>query len=369
MYCTSEPRSDIRVGGGNRLCTNGIYVNVSAFFTVSNVVQIVGPNQVVQLFGVKLLGVSAESGKKLLFSIIFIAFLLVVGKFLRWLASRMSWSRPGAQIAFWTRQGISIAVAVLTVVGLVSIWFNNPGNLATAAGLVTAGLAFALQKVVTAFAGYLVILRGKTFEVGDRITMGGIRGDVIALTFLQTVIMEMGEPPDSGGSDAAWVQARQYTGRIVRVTNGVIFDEPIYNYTREFPYIWDEIHIPIPYNADRHRAEQIILEAARKHTAKAAEMSEAALRAMESRYLMKSSELEPRVFWVLTDNWIKMTVRFIVPDSGIRQVKSDISRDIISGLDHAGIGVASGTYEVTGFPPIQVHLAPETAGAKPASVL
>ena len=75
-----------------------------------------------------------------------------------------------------------------------SLWFDNPANLTTAAGLVTAGLAFALQKVVTAFAGYLVILRGRTFSVGDRIAMGGIRGDVIALTFLQTVIMEMGVP-------------------------------------------------------------------------------------------------------------------------------------------------------------------------------
>ena len=51
----------------------------------------------------------------------------------------------------------------------------------TALGLVTAGLAFALQKVVTAVAGYFVILRGRTFNVGDRIVMGGVRGDVIAL--------------------------------------------------------------------------------------------------------------------------------------------------------------------------------------------
>ena len=45
-------------------------------------------------------------------------------------------------------------------------------------GLVTAGLAFALQRVITALAGYFVILRGNTFNVGDRITMGGVRGDV-----------------------------------------------------------------------------------------------------------------------------------------------------------------------------------------------
>jgi small-conductance mechanosensitive channel len=41
--------------------------------------------------------------------------------------------------------------------------------------MVIAGLALALQSLITAFAGHLVILRGKTFSVGDRITMGGIR--------------------------------------------------------------------------------------------------------------------------------------------------------------------------------------------------
>jgi small-conductance mechanosensitive channel len=212
--------------------------------------------------------------------------------------------------------------------------------------------------VVTAFAGYLVILRGKTFSVGDRITMGGIRGDVIALSFLQTVIMEMGQPAEGDAGDPMWVQARQYTGRIVRVTNAVIFDEPVYNYTREFPYIWEEMRLPIPYNADRQRAEQILLDAARKHTVHIAELSEAALSALESRYVLKRSELEPQTYWRLTDNWLEITVRFIVHDSGIRQVKSKMSRDILEQFDRAGIGIASGTYEVVGFPPVKVQLLP-----------
>jgi hypothetical protein len=54
-----------------------------------------------------------------------------------------------------------------------SIWFNDPKQLATAIGVVKAGIAFALQRVITAMAGYLVILRGSTFNVGDRIVIGG----------------------------------------------------------------------------------------------------------------------------------------------------------------------------------------------------
>ena len=106
-----------------------------------------------------------------------------------------------------------MVVSVVAVVVLISIWFDNPATLTTAAGMVTAGLAFALQKVVTSFAGYLLILRGRTFTVGDRITMGGVRGDVLAVNFLQTVIMEMGQPAEGDSGDPMWVQGRQYTGR------------------------------------------------------------------------------------------------------------------------------------------------------------
>ncbi len=42
-------------------------------------------------------------------------------------------------------------------------------------------------------------------------------------------------PSVSGADPAVWVNSRQYTGRLVTVTNGVIFKEPVYNYTREFP--------------------------------------------------------------------------------------------------------------------------------------
>lgn len=95
--------------------------------------------------------------------------------------------------------------------------------MATGIGLVTAGLAFALQKVVTAVAGYFVLLHGKTFNADDRITMGGVRGDVIDLSFTQTTIMEMGQPPAVQSADPAiWVRSRQYTGRIVIVSNARI---------------------------------------------------------------------------------------------------------------------------------------------------
>lgn len=255
---------------------------------------------------------------------------------------------------FWTRQAISLFTTLLLVVGLLSIWFDDPTRLATALGLVSAGLVFALQKVVTAIAGYFVILRGSNFTVGDRITMGGVRGDVVALGFIQTTIMEMGQPPTvEGAQPPMWVRSRQYTGRVVTVSNARIFDEPVYNYTRDFPYLWEEIAIPIPYTADRHRAEGILLEAARRHTVEISELSQEALETMRRRYFVQSMSMEPKVYWRITDDWLELTVRFIVHERGIRDLKDAASRDILAGLDEAGIGIASATLDIVGLPPLR----------------
>lgn len=206
-------------------------------------------------------------------------------------------------------------------IGIASIWFSDPSRLATVLGLVTAGLAFALQRVITALAAYLVILRGKTFNIGDRIVMGGVRGDVIDLGFIQTTIMEMGQPPTVQSSDPAiWVQARQYTGRIVTLTNDKIFDTPVYNYIRDFPYIWEEMQIPVTYTTDIKRAEQIMLAAARNVTVNFEEIGEQALAELERRYFVKRSQFEPRVFVHLTDNWIELAVRFVTGEHGVRDL-------------------------------------------------
>ncbi|MGI8962300.1 MAG: hypothetical protein ACR2IV_21590 [Bryobacteraceae bacterium] len=53
-----------------------------------------------------------------------------------------------------------------------------------------------------------------------------------------------------------------------------------------------------------------------------------------------------------------MSVRFIVEDHGVRGIKSLMSRDILSELERAGIGIASGTYEIVGLPPVKVQVMP-----------
>jgi small-conductance mechanosensitive channel len=320
----------------------------------------------IEVFGqeIRLLFLSEENGTKLLLTAALVLALLL----LRWLArgvSRLALRGVRNERArFWARQGINLVVAVLLFLGLLSIWFDDPGRLATGIGLVTAGLAFALQKVITALAGYVVILRGDTFNVGDRITMGGVRGDVIALGFIRTTIMEMGQPPAVQPADPAqWVRSRQYTGRVVTVTNDKVFDEPVYNYTRDFPYLWEEMTLPVKYSDDRECAERILLEAARRHTVAADQMPAAALERMQQRYFVRGADLEPRVYWRLTDNWLELTVRFLTGVYGVRDVKDAMSREVLTELDAAGIGLASATFELVGLPPLRVTSPDDSHGS------
>lgn len=314
-----------------------------------------GPGGALQLLGVTLLGVTPENGRKLLLTISF--------AFAAWLASRLAGLVLGAvtrgdrypRVKFWARQAVKITSALALIIGVVSIWFDDPSRLATALGLVTAGVAFALQRVITAFAGYVVILRGKTFNVGDRIVMGGVRGDVVALDFMQTTIMEMGQPPAVQGADpAVWVKARQYTGRMVSVTNAKVFDEPVYNYTRDFGFLFEEITTPVSYSADRLQAEAILLEVARRRTADLTAMGEAESRELQRRYFMAEPNFAPRVYWRMTDNWVELSVRFVANAHDVRELKDAMTREILEAYDHANIQIASATFEIVGLPPLQM---------------
>lgn len=316
----------------------------------------VGPAGTLHILGIKLVGINQENGGKIAITLAFVFMAILLAKVIRGVAGFFLRNQSNVRVEFWTRQGVNLGLTLTIFIGVCSIWFDDPTRLTTALGLVTAGLAFALQKVITSLAGYVVILRGRTFTVGDRIVMGGVRGDVVALGFMQTSIMEMGQPPSVQGADPAmWVRSRQYTGRLVTVPNSKIFDEPVYNFTRDFEYIWEETSLPISYTADRTKAESILLNAARKHQASVSNLKKAEIEKLQKTYyVVKLDEFEPRVYYRLTDNWLELSVRFISTAHGIRDVKDAMSREILQEIEAAGIGVASATFEVVGLPKLVV---------------
>lgn len=273
---------------------------------------LVGPNRALSIFGVKLVGFTAENSRKALLTISVLLLLLLCNHLLKRFIRLFVKGRKDIRTLFWSNQAINIVLTLVFLIAFLSIWFDDPMRLATAFGLISAGLVFALQRVVTSIAGYAIILRGRLFNVGDRISMGGVRGDVISLRFTTTSVMEMGQPPAVQKADPAmWVKARQYTGRIVTITNDKIFENPIYNYTRHFPYLWEEMNITIKYAANRIKAEQIMLETANRLTIPISDISEPHLLELEKRYLVKPSQLKPQVFYRITEMGLELTLRFI----------------------------------------------------------
>lgn len=309
-----------------------------------------------ELLGVHWVGVTEQNGKRLLLSILFIAVVVLLRHGLRALFLQFAKgdSVRSRQARFWTAQGLNLLAALVIVFGLMSIWFDDPARLATALGLFSAGLAFALQRVVTAIAGYVVILRGNNFTVGDRISMGGVRGDVLALGFTQTTLMEMGVAPGSDAGPSVWVKSRQFTGRIVTVSNAKIFDEPVYNYTRDFPFIWEEMTVTVRYEDDRAAVERIMLEAARRYAVDPKAISADVASTLERRFDLHRLDFEPKVYYRLTSNWLELSLRFMARDHGTRVIKDQITRDILAEFDKCGLRIASMPFRIVEFPQLAV---------------
>ena len=233
----------------------------------------------------------------------------------------------------------------------------NVQVVALVGGLLTAALAIASQKVVTSFVSYLLITRKRIFSVGDRIKIGGLRGDVLSIGLLHTRLLEFGQPEEVNEQEepGMWVRARQCSGRILTVTNDKVFDEAVYNYSRDFPYLWEEMHLPIRYADDHARAEHILLEAAIDATAAFCDAARAAILAFNARYSAVMEDPAPKVYWRLTDNWLELTVRFVVPERGVRDIKDRMARYILRELAAAHIEVASTSFAIVGAPPIEIR--------------
>ena len=132
-------------------------------------------------------------------------------------------------------------LSYLVAIGVVATIFRSKlGGLTVAFGVAGAGVAFALQEVIASAAGWVVVSVGGYYSAGDRVQLGGIKGDVIDVGILRTTLMEVGQ----------WVNADLYNGRIVRVANSFVFKEPGSNYSGDFPFLWDEITLPVRYGSD-----------------------------------------------------------------------------------------------------------------------
>lgn len=244
---------------------------------------------------------------------------------------------------------------VNSVIGYVFILFflgivfkDRLSGLALAMGVIGAGIAFALQEVIASIAGYVAINFAGFYTVGHRIQLGGIRGDVIDIGLLRTTIMELGE----------WVKSDLYTGRIVRIANSFVFKEPVFNYSGDFPFLWDEITVPLKYGCDYRLAKEVFEKAAGEIVGDYTEFAKKSWAAIVKRYYVDTAMIEPMVTLAFNDNWIEFTIRYIVDYKVRRLVKHQLFWRLLEEIDNSQgrLHIASTTFQLIDPHPFQVHL-------------
>lgn len=232
---------------------------------------------------------------------------------------------------------------------IITVVFNDKlGGLTIAFGVAGAGIAFALQEVITSMAGWVSISINRFFKPGDRVLLGGIHGDVIDVGILRSTLMECG----------GWVNGDLYNGRIVRVPNSKIFTDPVFNYNTDFPFLWDEIKIPIRYGSDLKMARTMIEEVADELLGGYARDAKLAWKDVVKRYLIEDARVEPLVTMVADENWVTYTLRYVVDYRSRRGTKDKLFSEILFRMDDSEgrIGIASAAFEITAFPKTDIHL-------------
>lgn len=247
-----------------------------------------------------------------------------------------------------TRKMINIFGYVIALIFIAIIYSDQLGGITMVLGVASAGIAFALQEVIISTAGWISILVGNIFKTGDRVKMGGIKGDVIDLGVLRTTIMEVNE----------WVDGDLYNGRIVKVANSFVFKEPVYNYSSYFPFLWDEIKIPLKYGSNYNEAKKIIANVGKEVTGDYANNARHHWNGMVKKFLIEDASTQPMVTIAATDNWVEYTLRYVAEYRTRRTTKDLLFTRILEEIDKSAenIQFASATFDVTEVPTIDVNL-------------
>jgi len=277
---------------------------------------------------------------------LFLSLLVVVGLLLgraslrRLLALRIEKRETLYRWQKWLQYGTIILGAIL----LTGIWFNSGSSIATYLGFLTAGLAIALQDLISNLAGWLYVVSNNPFELGDRIQMNETKGDVVDIHFLHTTLLEVGREFD----------ADQNTGRLVHVPNRKIFSEELINATQTFPFIWEEIPVLVTFESDWKKAKQIfqgILDASSAETITQANQH---IRQQRGTMLIKYGKTTPIVYTSVQDSGILLTLRFLVGARRKRGFIQHIWEEILTELNkHPDINLAYTTSRIVVEPTTQ----------------
>jgi small-conductance mechanosensitive channel len=142
----------------------------------------------------------------------------------------------------------------LGIVLIIAFTFSTElGSLATFAGLLTAGVAVALQNVILSVAGYFFLMGKYGVSVGDRVEISGVTGDVVDVGLVRLHVMEL---QDNGTS-------MEPTGRVVAFSNSFVFQPTagVFKQISGTNFFWHEISLTFAADSDRHMVQERIQSA------------------------------------------------------------------------------------------------------------
>jgi len=241
---------------------------------------------------------------------------------------------------------------IFSILLLAVVFSDKLGGVTVALGIAGAGIAFAMQEVIVSFAGWIAIMFGGFYKTGDRVQLGGIKGDVMDIGVIRTTIMETGN----------WVDGDLYNGRIVLIANSFVFKEPVFNYSGDFPFLWDEIKIPIQYGSDYELAKEIFEQIGKEVAGDLSNTSKEQWKLLQSKYRLEDAQTEPMISLVANDNWVEFTLRYIVNFKKRRYTKTELFTQILKKIEatNGQIKFASATFQLVEPPELKVKITDDT---------
>ena len=278
----------------------------------------------------------------------YLLWVLVILIAIQFLRKFLKKNLPNTAARYKSQKGVEIIGYIFLVVLSISYFTGNIKDFTLAIGLFSAGVAVTLQELFLSIAGSIYIFIVKVYKPGDRIEINGIKGDIIDIDSVYTTMMEIGE----------WVSSDNYSGRIVKLSNAFVFKGPIYNYSQDFPFIWDEFNLPIKYGSDIELAKEIVIKIAVEVLSDYTASSKSQWNSVVNKYYIEDALVDPTLAITLTDNWIQFNLRYIV-DYKKRRITKHLLNDQINKEVQKTSGkviLASTTLEIIKIPEIKIDL-------------
>ncbi|GAB3336776.1 mechanosensitive ion channel [Marivirga atlantica] len=260
--------------------------------------------------------ISPDLQFKILYSLIAVLALII----LRFIALRLIFKAfEDAKDRYLWKNGVKNAYYVLVIFILLNIWVDKIDSIGTFLGLVSAGLAIALQVPIVNIAAWMFIAIRKPFVVGDRIEIDGVAGDVIDIRFFQFTINEIGN----------WVESDQSTGRIIHIPNGEVFRVHQANYNQGFSHVWNEMSVLVTFESDWRKAKNILEAIVNSQVEELSFNAKRRLLEASKKFMIFYSNLTPIVYTSVKDSGVNLTIRYLTLPKKRRATEHAIWEEIL----------------------------------------